>query len=66
VLIPNDTYRKHITDITAVLLPFVTHLLTLPRIRDLYSNPGRGTGYFSYEFSWFLIRHNVKVHLISE
>jgi hypothetical protein len=32
VLLPSDTYRKHITSITAVLLPFVTYLLTLPRI----------------------------------
>jgi hypothetical protein len=31
VLLPSDTHRKHITSITAVLLPFVTYLLTLPR-----------------------------------
>jgi hypothetical protein len=29
MLLPSDTYRKHITSITAVLLPFVTYLLTL-------------------------------------
>jgi hypothetical protein len=29
VLLPSDTYRKHITSITAVSLPFVTYLLTL-------------------------------------
>jgi hypothetical protein len=28
VLLPSDTYRKPITSITAVLLPFVTYLLT--------------------------------------
>jgi hypothetical protein len=34
VLLPGDAYRKPITSITAVLLPFVTHvyLLTLPLI----------------------------------
>jgi hypothetical protein len=30
VLLPSDTLRKPITSITAVLLPFVTYLLTLP------------------------------------
>jgi hypothetical protein len=30
VLLPSDIYRKPITSITAVLLPFVTYLLTLP------------------------------------
>jgi hypothetical protein len=30
VLLPSDTHRKPITSITAVLLPFVTYLLTLP------------------------------------
>jgi hypothetical protein len=28
---PSDTHRKPITAITAVLLPFVSYLLTLPR-----------------------------------
>jgi hypothetical protein len=32
VLLPNYTYWKPITFITAVLLPFVTYLLTLPRM----------------------------------
>jgi hypothetical protein len=32
VLLPSDTHRKLTTSITAVLLPFFTHLLTLPRI----------------------------------
>jgi hypothetical protein len=32
VLLPSDTYRKPITSITTVLLPFVTYLLTLPCI----------------------------------
>jgi hypothetical protein len=31
VLLPTDTHRKPITSITAVLLPFVACLLTLPR-----------------------------------
>jgi hypothetical protein len=30
VLLPSDTHRKPITSITAVLLPFVSYLLTLP------------------------------------
>jgi hypothetical protein len=30
VLLPSDTHRKSITSITAVLLPFVTCLLTRP------------------------------------
>jgi hypothetical protein len=30
VLLPSDGHRKPITSITAVLLPFVTYLLTLP------------------------------------
>jgi hypothetical protein len=32
VLLPSDTHRKPIMLITAVLLPLVTYLLTLPRI----------------------------------
>jgi hypothetical protein len=32
VLLPSDTHRKPITSITAVLLPFVTYLLTLSLI----------------------------------
>jgi hypothetical protein len=32
VLLPSDTYRKPITSITAVLLPFVTYLLTIPHV----------------------------------
>jgi hypothetical protein len=40
VLLPSDTHRKPITSITAVLLPFVTHLLTLSRIsRGFLTNP---------------------------
>jgi hypothetical protein len=31
-LLPNDTHRKPITCITIVLLPFVTHILTVPHI----------------------------------
>jgi hypothetical protein len=31
VLLPSDTHRKPITSIRAVLHPFVTYLLTLPR-----------------------------------
>jgi hypothetical protein len=34
VLLPSDTHRKPITSITAVLLPLVTYLLTLPRTTD--------------------------------
>jgi hypothetical protein len=30
-LLPGDTHRKPVTSITAVLLPFVTYLLTLLR-----------------------------------
>jgi hypothetical protein len=33
VLLPSDTHRKPITFIKSVLLPFVTYLLTHPRIR---------------------------------
>jgi hypothetical protein len=33
VLLPSDTHRKPLTFITAVLLPFVTYLLTLPVTR---------------------------------
>jgi hypothetical protein len=32
VLLPNDTYRKRITPITAVLLATVAYLLTLPSV----------------------------------
>jgi hypothetical protein len=32
VLLPSDANRKPITSITSVLLPFVSYLLTLPRI----------------------------------
>jgi hypothetical protein len=38
VLLPGDTHRKTITFITAVLLPFVTYLLTLP-LRSLVGKP---------------------------
>jgi hypothetical protein len=31
VLLPSNTYRKPITSITTVLLPFMSYLLTLPR-----------------------------------
>jgi hypothetical protein len=31
VLLPSDTHRTPVTTITAVVLPFVTYLLTLPR-----------------------------------
>jgi hypothetical protein len=31
VLLPSDTHRKPTTSITAVLFPFMTYLLTLPR-----------------------------------
>jgi hypothetical protein len=33
VLLPSDTHRIPITSITAVLLPFVTYLLTLSRVK---------------------------------
>jgi hypothetical protein len=36
VLLPSDTYRKLITSITAVLLPFVTYLLIIPRARVFF------------------------------
>jgi hypothetical protein len=36
VLLPSDTHIKPITSITAVLLPFVTYLLTLPCTRVLF------------------------------
>jgi hypothetical protein len=35
VLLPCDAYRRPITSITAVLLSFVTYLLTLPRTQGL-------------------------------
>jgi hypothetical protein len=35
VLLPNDTHRKLITSITAILLPVVTYLLTLARISHI-------------------------------
>jgi hypothetical protein len=38
VLLPSDTYRKPITSITAVSFPFVTYLLTLPRMIYFSSN----------------------------
>jgi hypothetical protein len=38
VLLPSDTYRKRITPITAVLLPFVTYLLTLPHNNIFFYN----------------------------
>jgi hypothetical protein len=41
VLLPSDTHRKPIPSITAVLLPFVTYLLTLPRISEI---PGLNRG----------------------
>jgi hypothetical protein len=31
VLLPSDTYRKPVTSITTILLPFVTYLMTFPR-----------------------------------
>jgi hypothetical protein len=39
VLLLSDTHRKHITSITTVLLPFVTYLLTLPRILNTVMSP---------------------------
>jgi hypothetical protein len=36
VLLPSDRNRKYITSITVVLLPFVTYLLTVPRISLLF------------------------------
>jgi hypothetical protein len=43
VLLPSDTHRKPITSFTAVLLPSVIYLLTLPRIQ-------RGDGRMIYEW----------------
>jgi hypothetical protein len=37
VLLPSDIYRKLITSVTAVLLPFVVYLLTLPSIPTVYN-----------------------------
>jgi hypothetical protein len=34
VLLHSDTDKKPVTSITAVLFPFVTYLLTLPRFGD--------------------------------
>jgi hypothetical protein len=39
MLIPSDTHRKFIASITAVLLPFVTHLLSLPKLGAEYGPP---------------------------
>jgi hypothetical protein len=36
VLLPSDTHRKPITPITAVLLPFVTYLLTLSYVKQMH------------------------------
>jgi hypothetical protein len=47
VLLPSDTHKKSITSITAVLLPFVIYLLTLPRI---WNDPEEG-----YDVDWFLL-----------
>jgi hypothetical protein len=38
VLLGSDTHRKPITSITAVLLPSVTYLLTLPRVHMINHN----------------------------
>jgi Flp pilus assembly protein TadG len=51
VLLPSDTHRKPITSITAVLLPSVTYLLTLPRMSvfTLFMLSYVGSGlFFSY------------------
>jgi hypothetical protein len=52
VLLPSDTHRKPITSITAVLLPSVTYLLTLPSISVKYSDTGsvRKTGELRFDF----------------
>jgi hypothetical protein len=44
VLLPSDTRRKPITSITTVFLPFVTNLLTLPRI-------------FNHKFYWTRMKY---------
>jgi hypothetical protein len=36
VLSPSDTHRKYITSFTAVLLPFMTYLLSLSRIFSFF------------------------------
>jgi hypothetical protein len=35
VLLPSDAHRKPVISITVVLFPFVTYLLTLPRINGI-------------------------------
>jgi hypothetical protein len=47
VLRPSDSHRKLIKSITAVLLPFVIYLLTLPR---MYNSSGTD-GSNDYDFS---------------
>jgi hypothetical protein len=51
VLPPSDTYRKPITSSTAVLLQFVTHLLTLPRVMP--------SGLFSVSSAGFDVKKRV-------
>jgi hypothetical protein len=55
VLLPSDTREKPITSITAVLLPFVTYLLTFPR-----SN--RRTTHLSYRSARF-VKHPSHVNV---
>jgi hypothetical protein len=50
VLLPSDTHRKPITSITAVLLPFVTYSLTLPRNSLLRILPVIEVRFFSTKF----------------
>jgi hypothetical protein len=49
VLLPSDKHRKYITSITAVLLPFLMYLLTLPCTKAYeVTNPEQAYGYTTF------------------
>jgi hypothetical protein len=64
VLLPSDTHRKPITSITAVLLPFVTHLLTLPRIWVTEHRKTKKRHNETYAWNYKSIVLKWKLHLI--
>jgi hypothetical protein len=70
VLLPSDTYRKPVAFITAVLLLFMTYLLTLPRISGVQwrTHPEfRETGNFIIVFNtarhWIILHKKNPVHI---
>jgi hypothetical protein len=61
--VPSDTHRKPITPITAVLLPFVTCLLTVPLILTRYEMYAeRNT---SFHFALLLPLDGIRITLLS-